>query len=62
MMPKYLCNKGRVGYCPASTFSAEVLSMLMQSRYGWAMATVSAHVLGSLLMTFTGFALVCWLG
>ncbi len=36
--------------------------MLMQGSYGWAMATVSAHVLGSLLMTFTGFALVCWLG
>jgi len=54
------------GFCGGlttfSTFSAEVLSMLMHGRYGWAMATVSAHVLGSLLMTFAGFALVRWLG
>ncbi|MEB6590790.1 MULTISPECIES: fluoride efflux transporter CrcB [Pseudomonas] len=53
------------GFCGGlttfSTFSAEVVSMLMHGRYGWAMATVSAHVLGSLLMTFAGFALVRWL-
>ncbi|MFV3288592.1 fluoride efflux transporter CrcB [Pseudomonas sp. NY11955] len=54
------------GFCGGlttfSTFSAEVMAMLMHGRYGWAMATVSAHVLGSLLMTFAGFASVRWLG
>ncbi|NIE73179.1 fluoride efflux transporter CrcB [Pantoea sp. Ap-967] len=54
------------GFCGGlttfSTFSTEVLSMLMHGRYGWAAATVSAHVVGSLLMTFAGFALVRWLG
>lgn len=35
--------------------------MLMHGRAGWAMATLLAHVLGSLLMTFAGFALVRWL-
>jgi len=54
------------GFCGGlttfSTFSAEVLSMLMHGRYSWAAAPVSALVLGSLLMTFAGFALVRWLG
>ncbi len=37
-----------------STFSAEVVTLLQQGRAGWALATVSAHVLGSLAMTFLG--------
>ncbi|WP_416424557.1 fluoride efflux transporter CrcB [Pseudomonas sp. App30] len=50
------------GFCGGlttfSTFSAEVLFMLQEGRLGWAAATVSAHVLGSLLMTFLGYGLV----
>nr|WP_254170886.1 MULTISPECIES: fluoride efflux transporter CrcB [Pseudomonas] len=53
------------GFCGGlttfSTFSAEVVSMLMHGRIGWAMATVLTHVLGSLLMTFAGVLLVHWL-
>jgi CrcB protein len=37
-----------------SSFSAEVVTLLQQGRPGWALATVSAHVLGSLAMTFLG--------
>lgn len=37
-----------------STFSAEVVGLLQQGRIGWALATVSGHVLGSLAMTFLG--------
>ncbi|MBD1551660.1 fluoride efflux transporter CrcB [Pseudomonas typographi] len=54
------------GFCGGlttfSTFSAEVVSMLQQGRYGWALATVAVHVLGSLAMTIAGFALVQRLG
>lgn len=39
-----------------STFSAEVVGMLQQGRLGWALATVAAHVLGSLAMTLAGLA------
>jgi CrcB protein len=39
-----------------STFSAEVVGLLHQGRLGWALATVSAHVLGSLAMTLAGIA------
>ena len=39
-----------------STFSAEVVGLLHQGRLGWALATVSTHVLGSLAMTFAGLA------
>jgi len=50
------------GFCGGlttfSTFSAEVVFMLQEGRLGWAAATVSAHVLGSLLMTFLGYGLV----
>ena len=50
------------GFCGGlttfSTFSAEVVFMLQEGRPGWAAATVGAHVLGSLLATFAGYALV----
>jgi CrcB protein len=39
-----------------STFSAEVVGLLQQGRLGWALATVSTHVLGSLAMTLAGIA------
>ena len=37
-----------------SSFSAEVVSMLMQQRYGLAISTAAIHLLGSLLLTVAG--------
>jgi fluoride exporter len=49
-----------VGFCGGlttfSTFSAEVLTMLQQAKFAWALATVGVHVIGSLLMTWAGMA------
>ncbi len=42
------------GLTTFSSFSAEVVTFLMEERYGLALATASVHVLGSLLMTFLG--------
>ena len=42
------------GLTTFSSFSAEVVTFLMQARYGLALATATAHVLGSLLMTVAG--------
>ena len=46
------------GLTTFSSFSAEVVSMLQNERYQWALATVALHVLGSLLMTVIGIRLV----
>ncbi len=37
-----------------SSFSAEVIEMLLQHRYGQALATVALHLGGSLLFTIAG--------
>ncbi|MGI9132884.1 MAG: fluoride efflux transporter CrcB [Rhodoferax sp.] len=37
-----------------SSFSAEVVAMLMQQRYGLAIATAALHLAGSLLLTVVG--------
>ena len=37
-----------------STFSAEVVHLLQNARYGWAFGTAAAHLFGSLLMTGLG--------
>lgn len=37
-----------------STFSAEVVAMLQQERYGMAIGTAGLHLLGSLLLTVAG--------
>jgi len=50
------------GFTTFSTFSAEVVSMLQTGKVGWATATVLAHVAGSLLATFAGYALVTRVG
>jgi CrcB protein len=41
-----------------SSFSAEVVSMLVQARYGLALMTASLHLLGSLLLTVLGLQTV----
>jgi len=37
-----------------STFSAEVVHLVQSARYGWALATASVHLFGSLLLTGLG--------
>lgn len=37
-----------------STFSAEVVHLIQNARYGWAAGAASLHLLGSLLMTGLG--------
>lgn len=45
-----------------SSFSAEVIDMLLQHRYPQAIATVILHVAGSLLMTVVGLKTALLLG
>lgn len=46
------------GLTTFSTFSAEVTTLIQQGRLWWAGATISLHVIGSLLMTLLGIATV----
>lgn len=46
------------GLTTFSTFSAEAVSLLGRGEYGWALAHVSSHLAGSLLLTFLGMATV----
>lgn len=49
------------GLTTFSTFSAEVTNLLQQERLLWACASISAHVVGSLVMTLLGMASVATL-
>lgn len=44
-----------------SSFSAEVVAMLSQARYGLALATAGLHLLGSLALTVVGLKSFDWL-
>ena len=44
-----------------SSFSAEVVGMLGQQRYGLALGTAALHLLGSLLLTLAGIRTAQWL-
>ncbi|MDZ7862132.1 fluoride efflux transporter CrcB [Acidovorax sp.] len=44
-----------------SSFSAEVVAMLLQQRYGWALATTALHLLGSLGLTVVGLQSTAYL-
>jgi CrcB protein len=44
-----------------SSFSAEVVTMLSQARYGLALFTASVHLLGSLVLTVAGLKTFHWL-
>jgi CrcB protein len=42
------------GLTTFSSFSAEAVSLLMQNRYGWAVALIMSHLAGSIIMTILG--------
>jgi CrcB protein len=46
------------GLTTFSTFSAESVSLLSRAEYGWAVAHMSAHLAGSLLLTLLGMGTV----
>ena len=49
------------GLTTFSAFSAEAFNFLHKQQYTWAASHILSHVLGSLLMTAVGFALVNYL-
>ncbi len=49
------------GLTTFSAFSAEAFDFLQKQQYAWAALHISSHVVGSLLMTALGFALVHYL-
>jgi fluoride exporter len=49
------------GLTTFSAFSAEAFGFLQRQQYAWAVTHISSHVVGSLLMTAIGFALVQYL-
>jgi CrcB protein len=49
------------GLTTFSTFSAEVVTQLLQGRPGWALATAAFHLAGSFALTALGIATVSWL-
>ena len=46
------------GLTTFSAFSAEAFNFLHKQQYAWAALHISSHVIGSLLMTALGFAIV----
>lgn len=48
------------GLTTFSTFSAEVVTELIEGRLGWALLTAMAHLIGSLLLTWLGLKAVAW--
>jgi CrcB protein len=46
------------GLTTFSAFSAETTALLLRGDYGWALASIAAHVGGSLAMTLVGWWLV----
>ena len=46
------------GLTTFSTFSAEVVTLLMRREYLWGSITIASHVVGSLVMTIAGIMLI----
>jgi len=60
---RLLCITGFLGALTTfSTFSAEVVGMLQQGRLLLAMSTASAHLIGSLVLTYLGLYTVKLIG
>ncbi|MGA8705763.1 MAG: fluoride efflux transporter CrcB [Steroidobacteraceae bacterium] len=49
------------GLTTFSTFSAEVVGLLTQAQFGWAIALMTAHLAGSFGATFAGILSMRWL-
>lgn len=49
------------GLTTFSTFSAEVMTLLIRGQYGWAALLTMLHLIGSLLLTGLGMLTVKWL-
>ena len=49
------------GLTTFSTFSAEAVTLLARSQFGWATLLISGHLVGSLAMTVLGIATAKWL-
>ncbi|HEX7348279.1 MAG TPA: fluoride efflux transporter CrcB [Rhodanobacteraceae bacterium] len=46
------------GLTTFSTFSGETITLLLRQQYGWTVAIIGIHVVGTLGMTLLGFALM----
>ena len=46
------------GLTTFSTFSAETATLISHEQYGWTAVSVAAHVIGSVLMTLVGAAMM----
>ena len=46
------------GLTTFSAFSAETATLVLQAEFGWTAAIVAAHVVGSVVMTLAGLALM----
>jgi CrcB protein len=49
------------GLTTFSTFSSEVVNLILKQQYWWAVSTAGVHVMGSLLLTVLGIYTVTWL-
>jgi CrcB protein len=49
------------GLTTFSTFSAEAVTLLARSQFGWALLLIFSHLAGSLAMTVFGIATVKWI-
>jgi len=46
------------GLTTFSTFSAETATLVTHEQYGWTAAIIAVHVIGSVLMTLAGIAMI----
>jgi CrcB protein len=46
------------GLTTFSTFSAETATLVLRAEFGWTAAIIGAHVVGSVVMTLAGLALM----
>jgi fluoride exporter len=49
------------GLTTFSTFSSEVVNLLLQDQFGWAMTAIGLHLMGSLAATVAGMLSARWL-